>query len=76
VRSGSLQEVDDIVDGLVGFVIGGFEFAVWSARRFGFVVEAAVGEGTAEAFVEEQEEKGNVDAFAGQTVSVASAIAL
>ena len=39
-------------------------------------MEAAIGEGTAEALVEEQEQQGNVDSFAGQAVGIAAAIAL
>jgi hypothetical protein len=39
-------------------------------------MEATVGEGTAEALVEEQEQKRNVDAFAGQAADIAAAIAL
>ena len=39
-------------------------------------MEAAVGEGTAEALVEEQKQQSDVDAFAGQAVGVAAAIAL
>jgi hypothetical protein len=57
-------------------VTGGFQFTVWSVRRVRFVVESAVGEGTAEALMEEQEQKRNVDAFAGQAVGVAAAVAL
>jgi hypothetical protein len=57
-------------------VAGGFELAVWSTRRVGFVMEAAVGEWTAEALVEEQEQECNVDAFCGQAVGVMAATAL
>ena len=44
--------------------------------RVGFVMETAVGERTAEALVEEQEEERDVNAFGCQAVSVAAAIAL
>ena len=40
------------------------------------MVEAAIGEGTAEALVEEQEQEGNLNAFGGESVGVAGAIAL
>ena len=73
--SGCLQQVNDVLDGLVGFVIGGFEFAVWPVRRIGFVMEAAVGERTAETLVEEQEQERDVNAFGRQAVGVAAAIA-
>jgi hypothetical protein len=68
--------VDDVLDGVVGFVIGGFEFAVGLLGRIGLVMEAAVGEGAAEALVEEQEEERDVNAFGGQPVGIASAVAL
>jgi hypothetical protein len=57
--------VDDVVDGFIGFVISGFEFAVGLFGRIRFVMESAVGEGTAEALVEEQEQEGEVNAFGG-----------
>jgi hypothetical protein len=40
------------------------------------MVEAAIGEGTAEALVEEQEQEGKLNAFGGWSVGVAGAIAL
>ena len=48
------EQIDDILDGLVGAVIGGFESAVWAMLRVRSVVEAAVGKGSAQPFVEEQ----------------------
>ena len=42
----------------------------------GLVVEAAVGEGTAEALVEEQEQERDLNAFGGEAVGVAAAVAL
>jgi hypothetical protein len=48
------EQIDDILDGLVGAVIGGFESAVWAMLRVWSVVEAAVGKGSAQPFVEEQ----------------------
>jgi hypothetical protein len=44
------------LDGCVGAVVGGFELAGRLVIGVGAVVEAAVGEGTAKPFVEEQEE--------------------
>ena len=68
--------MNDVLDGLVGLVVGGFEPAVGAVGRVGFVMEAAVGERTTEALVEEQEQEGNIDAFTGEPVGVATAIAL
>ena len=41
------EQIDDILDGVVGAVIGGFESAVWAMLRVWSVVEAAVGKGSA-----------------------------
>jgi hypothetical protein len=46
--------LDDILDGFVGTVIGGFEVAVGPVLRIGAMVEAAVGERPAQPFMEEQ----------------------
>src|SRR5271166_3463996 len=62
-RSSCSQEIDDALDGGVGAVIGGFEPAVWTVLRVGPVMEAAVGEGAAQARVEEEEEEGDLDAL-------------
>jgi hypothetical protein len=48
------EQIDDILDGFVGAVIGGFESAVWAMLRVWSVVEAAVGKGSAQPFVEKQ----------------------
>ena len=50
-------------DGLVGAVISCFEGAVGAVLRVGLMVEAAVGERTAQPFVEEQKEQRHLDAF-------------
>jgi hypothetical protein len=65
-----------LLDCLVGLVISKLEFAVWRAGRVGLMVEAAVSEGTAESFMEEQKQERNVNAFGGESVGVAAAIAL
>ncbi len=64
------------MDSFVGFVICGLEFAVRCVSWVGSVVKAAVGEGTAESLVEEQEQEGYLNAFEGEPVSVAGTIAL
>jgi hypothetical protein len=43
--------------------------------RIGFVMEAAVGERTAEALVEEQEQERDVNSLGRQSVSVAATVA-
>jgi hypothetical protein len=47
------------LDGFVGAVVGGFEFAGRLVLGVGTVVEAAIGERAAEPFVEEEKEQGN-----------------
>src|SRR6202047_5386178 len=70
------QEIDDLLDGFVGAVVGGFEFAGRLVLGVGTVVEAAIGERAAQAFVEEQEEERDLNAFGGETIGVAGAVAL
>ena len=64
------------MDGFVGAVVGGFEFAGRLVLGVGTVVEAAIGERAAQAFVEEQEEERDLNAFGGETIGVAGAVAL
>ena len=64
------------MNGFVGLVIGGFDLAGRLVLGVGAVVEAAVGEGATEAFVEEEEEQRNLNPLGGETVGVAGAVAL
>jgi hypothetical protein len=57
-RSSGREEIDDPLDGGVGAVIGGLEPAVGMPPLVRPVMEATVGERSAEALVEEQEEQG------------------
>ena len=50
--SGSLQELNDVTDGSVGFVIGGFKLAVGSELRVGLVMKQTVGQGATQVLVE------------------------
>ena len=52
-----------------------FELAVWAVGGVGRMVESAVGQGTAEPFVEKQEEQGHLNALGGEPVGIAGAIA-
>ena len=74
-RSGGKQ-IDDLLNGFVGAVICGFQFTVWLVTGDWAVVEAAVGERTAEPFVEEEKEQRDLDAFWGEAVGVSGSIAL
>jgi len=51
MNSGGCEQFDNLIDGLVGAVIGGFELAVWAMFCVGPVVEVAVGEWSAQTFV-------------------------
>ena len=62
------------MNGLVGAVVGGFKFARRLVRGGGAVMETAVGEGTAEPFVEEEEEQRYLDSFRREAVGVAGAV--
>jgi hypothetical protein len=64
------------LNGVVGAVVGGFELAGRLVMGVGAVVEAAVGEGAAEAFVEEQKKQGDLNPLGGETVGVAGAVTL
>src|SRR5258705_13650151 len=75
LRSGG-QQIDDLLNGVVGAVVGGFELAGWLVMGIGAVVEAAVGERAAEAFVEEQKKQGDLNPLGGETVGVAGAVTL
>ena len=74
-RSGG-EQIDDLLDGFVGAVVGGFEPAVRLVTGIGAMVEAAVGEWSAEPFVEEEEEQGNLNALRGEPVGVAGCVTL
>jgi hypothetical protein len=65
------KEINDLLDGSVGAVIGGFEAAMRLVAGVGLVVEAAVGEGAAEAFVKEEEEQRDLASLWGETVGIA-----
>jgi len=64
-----------LLNGLVCLVVGGFEFAVGLVAGIGLVMEPAVGEGAAEALVEEQEQERHLHAFGGEPVSVVGTVA-
>ena len=74
-RSGG-KEIDDLLNGFVGAMVGGFELAGRLVMGIGAVVEAAVGERAAEAFVEEQKKQGDLNPLGGETVGVAGAVTL
>ena len=50
------EKINDLLDGFVGAVVGGFEAGVRLVAGVWLVVEVAVGEGAAEASVKEEKE--------------------
>jgi hypothetical protein len=48
------EHIDNLLDGFVGAVVHGFELAIWTVVGIRVVVEAAVGDRSAEPFMEEQ----------------------
>jgi dienelactone hydrolase len=60
------------LDGVVGAVVGGFEFAGRLVSGGGAVMETAVGDGAAEPFVEQEEEQRYLDAFPAPSASRAN----
>ncbi len=65
-----------MLDGVIGRVVGGFEFAVGAMGGVGLMMEAAVGQWPAQALVKKEGEQSGLDAFSGQAVGRAGALAL
>ena len=53
-----------MLDCRVGLVVSGLEFAIGAVGKVWFVVKAAVGQGTAEVFMKEEEQERDLDALA------------
>jgi hypothetical protein len=70
------EQIDDFLDRCIGTMIGRLEPAIGSALGAGLVVEAAVGEGTAQALVKEEEQESDVDAFCREAVGIAWSVPL
>jgi hypothetical protein len=52
--SRSSEHIDNLLNGFVSAVVGGFELTVWRVVGIRAVVEAAVGDRSAEPFMKEQ----------------------
>src|ERR1700733_10738570 len=70
------EQIDDVLNGPVGFVGGGLQFAIGEEGRMGLMMEAAVGQRAAEPLVEEQEQQSDIKALGGEAIGVALSIAL
>ena len=65
-----------MLDSLVGAMIRGFQLAGRTMMVNGAVMEAAMGERTAEPFMEEEEEQSHLDTFRGEAVGVSGSVPL
>jgi len=75
VSSGG-EQIDDVLDCCIGTMVGGLEAAVGSMSSIGLMMEAAVGERSAQPFVEKEEQESNLHAFCGEAVGVAGPVSL
>ncbi len=57
------EQIDDGLDRFVGMMVGGFEPAVGSVLGLGLMMKAAVGEGSAQPFMKEEKEQGDLNPF-------------
>jgi hypothetical protein len=62
--------LNDVFNGFIGLVIEGLEFAVGPELSIWFVMETAMGERTAESFMEKEEEHGYLNPFGREQVRV------
>jgi len=65
-----------VLNGAVGFAMGGFDFRDRSGGFGGIGAEEAIGEGSAHALVEEDEEQSDAGSLIGEAVGVAATVAL
>ena len=56
--------------------VGGFEAAVGSVLGLGLMMKAAVSEGSAQPFMKEEKEQGDLNSFRGEAVGVAGSVTL
>src|SRR5712672_554440 len=57
-------------------VIGRFELAVGSVLGLGLMMKAAVGEGSAQPFMKEEKEQGDLNPFRREVIGVAGTVTL
>lgn len=70
-----MEQADDLLDGVIGFVVGGFEGTDGLGGAIRPMMEEAVGEGPAEPLVEQEEEQRHPEALGGETIRVAAPVA-
>jgi hypothetical protein len=70
-----LEQLNDVMDGMVGFVEGRFELAVGPWGGSGLMVKEAVGERAAELLMKENEQKCDLCSLLGEAIGVAFSVA-
>ena len=71
----SSQQLDDLFDGAVGFVVGGLEFRPRCVGWSWVPAEEAVSERTADALMEKDKEQGDAGALVSEAIGVAVTVA-
>ena len=66
-----MDQLKDVLYGVVGFVEGGFKFAVWSWLLGRLMMKEAVGEGSAELLMKEDEQQRDLCSFLCEAIRVA-----
>src|SRR5438445_13445350 len=70
------QLIDEVLNGGIGLVVGGFDFSGRSGAAFGSVMKQAVSQGTADALVKQDESGGDSGSLFREAVGVVFADAL
>src|SRR5207244_9147259 len=70
------QLIDEVLNGGIGLVVGGFDFSGRSGAAFGVVMEQAVSQGTADALVKQDESGGDSGCLFREAVGGVDADAL
>ena len=70
------HQIDECLNRRIGCVVGGFDLRGKRGGRGGPMVKERVGEGTADALVEQDEHRGDLDVFLGEPVAIPSAFPL
>ena len=74
MRRSSGQELDDLIEGVVGFTIGRLDFGQRRSGLGGAALEQASGQRTADPLMEEHEEQGRAASLGSQAIGVAAAV--
>ncbi len=66
------EQVEDLLNGAIGFVVGGFDWAAGFEGFVGSVMEQRVGQWPTDALVEQDEHECGFDPLIGEAVGIAS----